>query len=303
MSRSYMSGDITSLSSNTGMGGGRQDYESFYGLDRHLNYWGFHCHDFYEIYIHFGGGRLLNFDGRTYSLQPRMLMIFPPFIMHGFEGVADLRNYERGFLYISPEVLRSCGISGVDPEQMFRSALATGPNSFILSSADADRCRDLLIDMQRDMDSTDPLMQYENRARMMTFLCIVLRSISNRPEGEPGLTGGGMMREVLDYVNDHYTDALTLQAVADRFSVSTSLLSHEFVRFTNHSVYNYILYKRIILAKQLLHTDRSLSGIAEECGFDVYSNFLRQFRKLEGMSPSAYRKSIRDRAHRGENAE
>jgi AraC-like DNA-binding protein len=82
-------------------------------------------------------------------------------------------------------------------------------------------------------------------------------------------------------------------AIAKRFGISVSYLSHEFTRFTNRSVYDYVLYRRVMLARQLMQTDLSLNAIAYQCGFNDYSNFMRMFRKLVGTSPSQFRKELK----------
>ena len=59
------------------------------------------------------------------------------------------------------------------------------------------------------------------------------------------------------------------------------------------SVYDYILYRRVMLARQMMMSDLSLNAIAYQCGFNDYSNFLRMFRKMIGVSPSQFRKGLR----------
>ena len=63
--------------------------------------------------------------------------------------------------------------------------------------------------------------------------------------------------------------------------------------FTNRSVYDYVLYRRVMLARQQMMGSASLNDIAYQCGFNDYSNFLRSFGKIVGMSPSQYRKQLK----------
>ena len=57
-----------------------------------------------------------------------------------------------------------------------------------------------------------------------------------------------------------------------------------------------MLYRRIILARQQMLGDASLNDIAYQCGFNDYSNFLRSFTRVVGMSPSQYRKNLKNYA-------
>ena len=83
---------------------------------------------------------------------------------------------------------------------------------------------------------------------------------------------------------------MKLEDIARRFAISVSYLSHEFTSYAGRSVYEYILYRRVQLAKENLLTDMSLSEVADRSGFGDYSGFLRSFRRMTGMAPNAYRK-------------
>ena len=107
-----------------------------------------------------------------------------------------------------------------------------------------------------------------------------------------------VIQEVLTYINNHYTQQLRISDLAHRFGVSESYLSHEFSRFTNRSIYDYILYRRVTLARRQMLGDDSLNAIAYQCGFNDYSNFLRSFTRIAGISPSKYRKQLLQYSHR-----
>lgn len=87
---------------------GREDaeYEAFHAVAERHTVGGLHCHDFYEFYIHYQGGKVYYVDGSVFPLQNNQLIIMPPFRMHGLVGGSSLQNYERGFLYLRPETLR-----------------------------------------------------------------------------------------------------------------------------------------------------------------------------------------------------
>ena len=102
-----------------------------------------------------------------------------------------------------------------------------------------------------------------------------------------------MIRDVTAYIDANFDKPVKGDDLAKRFGVSISYLSHEFTRITGRSIYDYVLYRRIELAREMIHTDKSLQDIAARCGFRDYSNFLRVFRKSTGISPSEFRRQIR----------
>jgi AraC-like DNA-binding protein len=124
---------------------------------------------------------------------------------------------------------------------------------------------------------------------LLNLLCRTMRK-ADPVEGEA--FSSGIMQEILTYINNHYTQPIRIENLARSFGVSVSWLSHEFVRFTNRSVYDYVLYRRVMLARQQMLGSASLNDIAYQCGFNDYSNFLRSFSKIVGMSPSRYRKNL-----------
>lgn len=100
------------------------------------------------------------------------------------------------------------------------------------------------------------------------------------------------MQRVMAYINEHYAQPLTLDEIADAFFISKSYLSHEFVRYTNTSVYEYIQFRRICGAKLLIASGVSLTDAAFQSGFNSYSSFLRTFRKTAGISPTDFQRNL-----------
>lgn len=127
---------------------------------------------------------------------------------------------------------------------------------------------------------------------MILILCSICGLIENPDHDVHPLAATPFIHEILEYVNTHFTQEISLEELADQFHWSASHLSHEFVRYTGRSLYDYILFRRILLARELLHSDLPLNTIAFQCGFNDYSNFLRQFKKRELLTPNAYRKKF-----------
>ncbi len=82
----------------------------------------------------------------------------------------------------------------------------------------------------------------------------------------------------------------SLVSLAKEYNISVSSLSHLFKKYTGFSVMDYLLSCRMASAKNFLScTDFTVGEIIEKCGFSDSSNFSRTFKKLNGISPSAFR--------------
>ena len=105
--------------------------------------------------------------------------------------------------------------------------------------------------------------------------------------------GSQAVSKVVDYVNLHYSEPLSLDDLADRFYVSKYHLSHEFHRQVGTSVYRYIQKKRLLIARQLLQQGKKPNEVYSVCGFGDYAGFYRAFKSEYGAAPREYASWVR----------
>ena len=101
----------------------------------------------------------------------------------------------------------------------------------------------------------------------------------------------GTIQSVIDYVEMHLEDELTIDGIAAHFGYSRPYLSRRFKAESGSTLSEYIRFARIERAKKLLTgTDQSIHEIAEELHFASSSHFSDVFREVTGELPLAYRK-------------
>lgn len=101
-----------------------------------------------------------------------------------------------------------------------------------------------------------------------------------------------IMQEVATYIYNHYSERLILEDVAKKFNLSRSYLSKKFKSVTGFGFKEYIINVRIQHACELLlNTNKSITDIAFECGFNDSNYFGDAFRRTKGISPNKYRKN------------
>ena len=273
---------------------GNHGYEAHHNFSRTLDVTQFHCHDYFEFYLHLRGGEYMGVENRLYPLRPNQLFILPPFSMHGLSCTKEMKNYERAYLNLAPEVLRVLGCGQIDPDNLFRQHSSGGACTWQLSDGDAKDFVSCIRRIRENRDhKSDPYVRFGDYAMMISLLNVVCKTMRLADPVEGEVFGSSSIQEILDYINNHYTQPIRMENLARSFGVSVSWLSHEFARFTNRSVYDYVLYRRVMLARQQMLGTASLNDIAYQCGFNDYSNFLRSFSRIVGMSPSQYRKQLR----------
>ncbi|MBO4807520.1 MAG: helix-turn-helix domain-containing protein [Lachnospiraceae bacterium] len=95
---------------------------------------------------------------------------------------------------------------------------------------------------------------------------------------------------LLQYVDAHYTEDISRESLSEMFFFSPDYLTKIFKKETGNSFKNYIIYKRLELAKKLLkNTDLPIRDISLQVGYDNYSYFTRLFKKATGTTPVEYR--------------
>lgn len=103
-----------------------------------------------------------------------------------------------------------------------------------------------------------------------------------------------MVAEVKKYIDEHLTERISRTQVAEHVALNENYLSRLFHQEMGLSISDYILQKRIVLSKRLLvQTDRSVSEIGNEVGYDATAYFIRLFKREVGKTPKEYRKDMR----------
>ena len=95
---------------------------------------------------------------------------------------------------------------------------------------------------------------------------------------------------IRDYLDTHYTEKVSLDALADQFFISKFYLTRVFKEQFGVSINTYVLNLRITKAKQMLRfTDKKLEDIGYQCGLGAPHYFSRIFKQVEGITPSEFR--------------
>ena len=90
---------------------------------------------------------------------------------------------------------------------------------------------------------------------------------------------------VIKYINRHLSDDLSLKSLAERFYLSKTHLNRLFKQSTGTTVWDYIIVKRLFLARKLINAGESPSIVYTQCGFQDYTTFYRAYKQHFGVCP------------------
>ena len=146
------------------------------------------------------------------------------------------------------------------------------------------------LDSLLDVNTHSDLSAEITSSRLIVdILSILLEDVTNiREKQHPA---SQKMLEVRQYLDEHYTEKFSLDALSEHFFISKYHLSREFKNHFGITPNHYVIAKRITMVKKLLRfSDLTLEEIAIECGFYDTSYLNKQFKKSEGISASDFRK-------------
>ena len=99
------------------------------------------------------------------------------------------------------------------------------------------------------------------------------------------------LKPALEYIETHYGQPITLEALARQSGMSAKYFCRFFKTIVHRSPIDYVNYYRVECASQFLSTsDMTVAEIAQHCGYNDSSFFIKQFRKYKGTTPKQYRR-------------
>lgn len=121
---------------------------------------------------------------------------------------------------------------------------------------------------------------------------IQIFSVNRETEEEKDVTAE--VDRLQEYIDEHYLTLESMETVAVEFDYNYTYLSRMFKKKVGESMSQYILNKKIGLAKEMLETNPELkvTEVSDLCGYSDYRYFGRVFKKNVGISPSEYKEQI-----------
>ena len=206
-------------------------------------------------------------EGSELIRQLRPHILFTDIRMPGRDGLSMVAGLRSEFPDMQVAIL-----TGYRDFAFAQEAIRLGVTRFLLKPSKMDEINEALKVMVDRLD----------------------KSVNPEEEEEQKETAGSfIVNQAMSYMEKHYQQKLTLQAVADCCYVSQWHLSKLLNRYAGKSFYDILNAIRINKAKELLADPKLKIGeISELVGYADTAHFARTFKKLEGMSANEFRNSL-----------
>ena len=156
--------------------------------------------------------------------------------------------------------------------------------------ADVSQYSTIISDIYTLASSSDYIRDMRINGKLNDLLTLLMESSWHR-EAHTNAPKKMDISLVKSFLDEHYKEKLSLESVASHFFIDKHYLARLFKEQYGVTLVTYLQQVRITHAKRMLRfTDKSIEEIGLECGIGELNYFSRVFKKLEGVSPSEFRR-------------
>lgn len=270
-----------------------------------------HVHETIELHFNLEGQRLMFVDRETYSLSPHSAIVVNHNLIHRTSTAPGFPPDHHNFILQLDrsrfdQILRVAGLRGFDDFGERFNGVATFDDSewqLILSviSEFKAMCEEDKMGAAVSMEDAHAFLYLQALELASIFAKARRRLLHTELEANQKAVPETVVKtgvhqkvhEVALYLQTHIHESVSLEELAQRFFMSRSYLTRSFRNITGFSVVEYMTYIRIQKAQQLLQeSDRSITEIADLCGFGNITYFEKVFKEATGQTPVQYRKNV-----------
>jgi len=253
----------------------------------------YHHHDFSKIVILIEGDLTYYIEGKAYILKPWDILFVNKNEIHK-PVVNPNKHYERIVIWLNPNFIAKYAQDNNNLLKCFEVATENNYNLLRLNLKSIEIIKNLIKDIQNCNNSNEfgnEILKESLFIQLMIFMNrLFLNSDKNIDIDD--IKYDKTIEGVLNYINSNLENDLSIDTIASEFFISKYYLMRKFKSQIGSSIHNYVVQKRLILAKSLISEGLSMSAVCSRCGFNDYSSFVRAFKKVYGVSPSNYTPSI-----------
>lgn len=224
-----------------------------------------------------------------YHVQPGEILAIPPGEIHELNAPPKGRRFI--FMFNISYITELKGFSGI--QSLLVQPLFISKNTFPYIYDDLNG---LLTEMRKEYFSGNEYAELSIYSLLIQFFVKLGYNRINTTDIFPNVRMYKQkeyiqkFNNLMSYIDTHYMEDLVLEDIATSIGFSKFHFSRLFKQYTNFTFCDYLCYRRIKAAEELLaEPELSITEVALQTGFSSISTFNRLFKQQKNCTPSEYR--------------
>lgn len=245
------------------------------------------AYDHYAVCYHIHGDRTTITPNFTFTQHPGSVSTLAPYIYHRTVPASN-EVYESILIKFSPLFVKP--LTDRFGDQILDQIYARPTNRFAADMQPV--VYGYFTKLLEEYGKKSPYGDFRLQCVLSELLLAILEYRLPEDSTDPHATPLTLpIMEAVYYMELHYAEPLTIEQVAGIAGYSAAYFSRLFMKQTGKSYSEYLSYIRIKnVSRLLLNTDKSVTEIAIETGYQYPGNLSASFRRKTGLSPQQYRR-------------
>ncbi|RHS99070.1 AraC family transcriptional regulator [Ruminococcus sp. AM42-11] len=258
-----------------------QDFRLFHIKDQTKREFSYHYHDFHKVIIFLSGKAAYHIEGKSYYLKPWDILLVNRHAIHKPEIDFSV-PYERFVLWIRDD------IKSTELLRCFQKAIDRSYNLIRLDSDTQEKLKQLLYELEAALKDEKFGSELLGSALFTQFMVYVNRIFLEKQYiyDAHSYSSDSQIEELLRYINHNLTEDLSIETLARKYYLSKYHMMRKFKEETGYTVHNYIISKRLLLARTKISEGTPILKASQLSGFSDYTTFSRAYKKQFGTAPS-----------------
>lgn len=264
------------------------NFTCYYSYNEYATNVDTHIHNCYEIYYYISGNLTYHVEGQSYKLKKNDIIITNARELHRI--VFDSPSaYERKFIQFKPEYVSAFQNEGYSILNFLDKRKLGHHNKIDAEDVTANGIDLMWMKIEKCYKEKTSENEILLKALFVQMLIEIKKIFAKNKEAIiDSIEYDEKIIDILNYINKNIEEKITLGSLEKKFHLNKYYLCHLFKKNTGFSVVEYIIYKRIMRAEELIVSGMSVIQASNEVGFGDYTNFYKAFKRILGISPQKY---------------
>ena len=250
-----------------------------------------HYHNFYEVIYVLEGEYSSLLGNQNYHMKTGDFLLIDCNVMNKYQHIEKkYDSSKRIILWITPNMLEKLSDGEMDLTACFRGRESCAYH-FPIYYEEMLRGYLLKLAMSDILDIEAAGAKEVMDRGYLTLFFVYLNMLCARQEylfSEERTSTHPLVDKISKYIDTHISEPISVEDLANLVHMSKYHFLRKFKDITGVTAHTFITNKRLIRACEMLKNGQTITQAYQNCCFSDYSAFLRNFKKIFGVSPGKY---------------